>query len=67
MGLSMSYNRIVEVLPNERFVERVRELESQGAFAATIKVLKNNLGYELTMLVPTHSIQQTQLPLEQRA
>ena len=56
----MEYKRIVELLPNDRFVERVRELESQGAFAATVKVLKNCSGYEITMLVPIKTAAQAE-------
>jgi hypothetical protein len=64
--ISMDYQRIIEVLPNNRFVERVRQLEAQGAFAATIKVLKHNMGYELTMLVPIKTaaqVEQAVLPI----
>lgn len=45
--------RISETLPCDRFIPRVRELESQGALYWSVRVLPNNSGYEVRCSVPT--------------
>lgn len=39
--------RHTETVTNNQYVERVRELEAQGAAYFSVKVLTHNLGYEI--------------------